>query len=427
MATASKISTQGLQQLEVAFDSAAFLYLLRDSAVNQPNYFVQDILDLDARLEAYFDLLAVAPEESWLLAENALQLRQPGEIFVTSILAFKSLDVRKIQISVEAGVLNLKGLEALADALAWLPGRFVHSWIKKFLSSKDMNHKLLGLMVCSRRGEDPEEHLRQILLRPDCRSNERLWGMGLRLVGELKRFDLVPLLREALMADDKCCVFWAQWSQIITGDLSGIGDLEPWVLTSGELQVKALNLALRVAPPEVAKKWITLLSQNPQQLRYAIQASAIYGDPQAIPWLIAQMQIPTVTQIAGEAFSFITGIDLEVQKLILEDIPDLENQLPDDGAQNQLLDVSEDQYLPFPNAAKIAAVWQKYQHRFKPGCRYIVGHLIDNSVEFLECLKNSYANASMRQRQQMALELALQESGRPLVRPGMRIMEEVRG
>ena len=42
-----------------------------------------------------------------------------------------------------------------------------------------------------------------------------------------------------------------------------------------------------------------------------IGATGVVGDPQALPWLLGQMNDPVVARIAGEAFSGITGVDLE--------------------------------------------------------------------------------------------------------------------
>src|SRR5690606_9458895 len=107
------------------------------------------------------------------------------------------------------------------------------------------------------------------------------------------------------------------------------------------------------------------------------------GDPQVIPWLIAQMQNPQCTRLAGEAFSTITGVNLEEQKLVLENIPELDEILPDDIAEHEYFEISEDQNLPFPDVPKIAAIWQKYQQRFKPGTRYFMGKQADDSQEYL--------------------------------------------
>lgn len=390
-------------------DDATFLWLLRDLAVNQPHYNVADLAELDCRIDAQLDGLMTAPEESWAICADALELLQPDAVFTAAVLAFRSLDIRYIQQVVEAGISSEHSLRGLVAAMAWLPGRLVHSWIKKFLTSKDLNHKYLALAVCSARREDPREFLTAILQRDDCLAHPRLYARALRLIGELKRFDLLHALRTGMTSGDKDAVFWATWSAILLGDKSLATNLQIYALNTNPHQIRAMALCFRVLPLETARSWISLLAKTPSNSRLVITATAYLGDPQAINWLIAQMRIPALTRLAGEAFTTITGIDLQEYKLILEELPDLDAQLPDDGAQNEEISLSDDEYLPFPDVNKIAAIWQKYQQRYAPAQRYFMGQIISPGISASEHLRHVFANGQQRQRQMAALELALLE------------------
>lgn len=390
-------------------DDATFLWLLRDQAVNQPHYNASDLAELDGRIDAQLDGLMTAPEECWAICADALELLQPDAVFTAAVLAFRSLDIRHIQQVVEAGMSSDHTLRGLVAAMAWLPGRLVHSWIKKFLTSKDLNHKYLALAVCSARREDPREFLTAILQRDDCLAHPRLYARALRLIGELKRFDLLHALRTGMASADKDAVFWATWSAILLGDKSLATNLQIYALNSNPHQTRAMALCFRVLPLETARSWISLLAKTPTNSLLVITATAYLGDPQAINWLIAQMRIPTLTRLAGEAFATITGIDLQEHKLVLEELPDLDAHLPDDGAQNEDIELSDDESLPFPDANKIAAIWQKYQQRYAPAQRYFMGKIISNDLSVSEHLRHVFANGQQRQRQMAALELALLE------------------
>lgn len=400
------------QQLDNAFDDAAFLWLLRDNAVSQPNYDWSDLVEHDLRISSLLNILACSPEDAWKIACVALELQQPGEVFIAAVLAFRSLDIRNIQTVVEVGLADSACARALVSALAWLPGRLVHSWIKKFLTSKDLQHKYLALAVCSARREDPKEQLSNILLRDDCRENQLLYAKAVRLAGELKRFDLLPAIRLAQQSKFDDVIFWAVRSQILLGDKALASALTPWIIEAGDLQRYAINVGLRTGSLNDARAWITALSQNPKMQRQAIWAAAILGDPQTVPWLIGQMQNASLSRLAGEAFSTITGINLPEHQLALNDIPDLDEVLPDDGAQNEALSVSDDQFLPFPDVPKISAIWQRYQHRFHPGKRYFQGFLLNGGIESLEHLRHIYKIGNQRLRASAALELALEETGK---------------
>lgn len=393
---------------EPVADDASFLWVLRSIVVDQADYGSADLLALDERIDATFNALMTAPEESWDICANAMSIQQSGELFAAANIAFRSLEVRKIQQVVEAGMQSKEAFRGLAGALAWLPGRLCHSWIKKFLTSKDLDHKYLAVTACSLRREDPREYLTAIVQRDDCIAHKPLYARSLRLIGELKRTDLASVVRVALQSKDPMILFWATWSSIILGDKSVINNLKTFVLSENPHQARAIDLAFRILPIDEARGWINLLAKDPKQIRQVIQASATLGDPHAINWLITQMRVPALMRLAGEAFSTITGIGLEEHKLALEELPQLDDQLPATAANEDLEDadisLSDDERLPFPNVEKIAAVWQRYQQRFIPGRRYFMGQLLNS-----EHLFTIYASGNQRQRRAAALELALSQ------------------
>ena len=399
-----------LGNCELFADNASFLWQLRTIAVNQPHYTRDDLLELDARIDAQLNGLMVLPEESWSICEQNLALEQPGDIFVAAVLAFRCLDVAKIQAAVEAGLANPNATPGLISALGWLPGRLVHSWIKKFLTSKDLQHKYLALAACSIRQENPEDYLSAIFAREDCRAHLQLYTRALRLAGELKRYDLLPAVRHAINSALPKVKFWALWAGVMLGDFQLADSLKPYVFQSGECQRLAIELCFRVLPSEQAYEWITELAKNPKQLRAAIVAIGVLGDPKAIDWLIGQMQEPQLSRIAGEMFSTITGIALDENNLALEALPDLTEQLPAVDEAEDGLEVDEDEYLPFPDVNKIGAIWQKYRNRFAVGSRHLLGKAITEPH-----LQQLLVSGTQRHRRAAAMELALENSSQYLL------------
>lgn len=387
-------------------DDVSFLRVLRGIVINQPNFYKQDLINLDARIDTKFDAMMSMPEESWKICSAAMDIQQVGEIFTAAVLAFRSLDVAKIQYVIGVGLSSQEGFKGLVSAMAWLPGRFCHSWIKKFLTSKDLNHKYLAIAACSLRREDPRDYLTAILKREDCLAHAKLYARSLRLIGELKRRDLVAALPIALKSDNPDILFWASWSSIMLGDNSALKNLQPYSLKVNIHQSRAIELAFRVLPVEIAREWISLLAKDAAQIRQVITATAVLGDPHAVNWLIAQMRVPELSRLAGEAFTTITGIDLLEHKLFLDEIPNLDHQLPNGDSADDINDdnvaLNDDEQLPFPDVDKIAAVWQKYQQRFIPAKRYFMGQLI--GVDHIERV---YISGNQRQRRAAALELAL--------------------
>ena len=402
---------------------ASFLWLLRTNAVNQPNFRSNDLLILERRVDARLDGLMVTPEESWELCAAAMETQQAGEIFAAAVLAFRSLDVSKIQCVIEVGLTSPQGFKGLVSALGWLPGRLCHSWIKKFLTSKDLNHKYLAVATCSVRREDPREYLTNIFQREDCIAHAKLYARSLRLIGELKRRDLSAALSIAMQSENPHILFWAGWSAVLLGDRSFVKNLQPFVLKAGVHQSRAIDLAFRVLPIETARAWISDLAKDPAQIRNVIKATANLGDPHAINWLIAQMRVPALSRLAGEAFTTITGIDLEEHRLALEELPDLDAILakaaPNEDPADSNVAIDEDDRLPFPDVDKVAAVWQKYQQRFVAGQRYFMGQGITE-----DHLTNVYNSGNQHQRRAAALELALLQPAQYLLNHAIKGLTE---
>jgi uncharacterized protein (TIGR02270 family) len=419
MNIASTIDHFGASSFKAIFeqyvDNASFLWVLRSIAVNQPHYYPADIQELEQRIEAQLDGLMTSIDAAWPLCSEALELAEPGEVFTAAVVAFRSHDMNKIQQVVEVGLSSENSVKGLISALGWLPGTLVHSWIKKFFTSKDLNHKYLAIAACSVRRENPEEYLNRILERDDCKENISLYSRSLRLIGELRRLDLMPFLEEALHSEDDNIRFWAIWSSILLGKHNIANNLESYVLKSGPYQDLAINISFRVLPIEQSRGWISTLSKTEGQGRSVIKATGVLGDPQAVNWLISKMQDESVAKLAGEAFCLITGIDIEQHQLIDESKNEQENQ-DDTDMEDESVELNEDENLPWPDYKKIKKLWMNHGKHFIAGQRYVYGKPL--SAEYM---KSRLSTAYQRQRQAFGLELSLIDSNMPMLNYKARI------
>lgn len=394
---------------------AAFLWVLRSIAINQPHYNTNDLFDLEQRIEARLDGLMTLIDTGWQACEDALELQEPGEIFTAMVIAMRSHEIRKIQKVVEVGLENERATPGLISAMGWLSSELVNPWIERFLKGKVMNHKYLGITSCSVRRQDPGKHLSNILQREDCQQHEKLYARALRLVGELRRQDCMPALNTALNADSSEIRFWANWSAVLLGHRVSAYNLQPFVFNTGPHQNRAIQLVFRALPIEIAREWVSSLSGDENQTRIVIKSAGVLGDPHAINWLIEKMTPPALARLAGEAFANITGVDLKQNQLLIEPLDGLLSTF-DDSGHDDSAGLDEDEHLPYPHAEKVMALWRTYGQNFSIGHRYFMGHLIA-----AETLKESLEKGSQRQRHAAAMELALNEQGVPLPNTSARI------
>lgn len=380
---------------------ASFLWLLRSISLDQPHYTPRDLATLEGRIDAQLNGVMTSVDLGWECAEAALALGEPGEQFTATVTALRSHEMRRIQTAVEAGLAHPRATPGLISALGWMDSDIAQPWISRFLSGKDLNHKYLGVAACSVRREDPGEMLTQILKREDCLAHVKLHACALRLIGELRRLDLMSALQNAAGSQEPSVAFWAHWSMILLGHHAVVKHLQPLVLKPGPFQDRAIQIAFRVLPVEQARDWISLMSKDPSNLRAVIQATGVLGDPHAVNWLIGKMAEPPLARLAGEAFTSITGVDLEKHHLS-QDARRQEMLIPNDDPNDAHVGLDEDENLPWPDVEKVTALWRNHGTNFLVGRRYFLGKPITP-----ELLKRIVGEGTLRHRHAAALELAL--------------------
>ena len=396
--------------------NASFLWVLRSIVLEQPHYYPDDMRQLEQRIDAQLDGLMTSTDLGWQLCEEALELQEPGEVFTAMVVAMRSGDTGKIQTVVEAGLGVESALPGLVSAMGWLPATIADTWVQRFLRSKEIKHKYLGIASCSIRRQTPGDLLTHILQREDCRQDDMLYARALRLTGELRRQDCLPLVNKELDAEIDAIRFWANWSATLLGSQTNAQVIKSFVMQSGPYQALAIQLAFRVLPVEKARQWISALAKDEAQIRASIKATGVLGDPHAVNWLIGKMQESTIAKLAAEAFSFITGINLEEHQLAVEE-PEDSPAIPNDDPADGNVDLDEDENLPYPDVEKVAAFWRKSSQNFTPGQRYLMGKPVSSEV-----LKHTLVHGSQRQRHAAAMELILSDSHAPLVNTRARVV-----
>jgi len=388
--------------IEQFVNEASFLWLLRSIALDQPHTTHADVAALEQRIDASLEGMMTSCNVGWESCEAALALGQPGEQFTATVFALRHHEMRYIQTVVETGLSNAHATPGLLSALGWLEPDLIQPWIGRFLGGKDLNHKYVGLAACSIRRDDPGEVLTSILNREDCLTHTKLHARALRLIGELRRVDLLPALHAAAFSSEPSIAFWANWSAILLGQYAAVKNLQPFVFHSGPYQARAIQIAFRILPMAHAQEWISTLAKDPVNLRAVITATGVLGDPHAVNWLLGKMADPLLVRLAAESFTNITGMDLVKHQLHTKP-PERAAHLVEDDTDDTHLGLDDDANLPWPNVEKVATQWRHHSKNFQAGQRYFLGKPIT-----AEWLKNTMtAGDNMRHCHAAALALAL--------------------
>src|SRR5947207_4847128 len=125
---------------------AAFLWLLRDAAVNQPHYSLADLAKLDNRVEAHVDGLRVAGDDGWQILKKQLEEHtEPGEVFAAAVLAFESGKDDRIGEVEKFGTKSSEITRGLVSALGWLSYDKAEKFIRRFLEAEAPAVRRVGI------------------------------------------------------------------------------------------------------------------------------------------------------------------------------------------------------------------------------------------------------------------------------------------
>ena len=380
-------------------EETAFLWTLRSRAIAAPHYLLKDLSALDERIEAHLDGLRIAGDVGWRLCQTNLANDGPGEVFALSVLAFGAGHGERMRDAVNAGCASPKIWPGLVSALGWLEYESVSPWLEMLLKARSALHRRVAIAACAIHRRDPGAVLTFSVDDPDILLRAR----ALRAVGELKRHDLADHLKPHLNDEDDVCKFWAAWSLTLLGMRDQSHLLLRFAQSGHILSIPALQLGLRALSPVDSRRWLSSFSAEPDSAWLTIVGAGVIGDPATVPWLINKMSSPALARLAGEAFTMITGIDLNDHGLYENALPSSDGESPDPGdREEESLNYESD--LPWPSPNLVAKWWDQNRGAFVPGTRYLLGQPI-STRSALDVL----ARGSQRQRSAAALELALLE------------------
>ena len=385
-------------------EDAAFLWLLRDTAVNAPHYTLKDLARLDNRVEAHLDGLRIAGDAGWEICREALSYEEPGEVFSAAVLAFGSGDEERIQTVLDAGSSDPELARAIISALGWLTWEEAEKHVQSLATSKSPQLRYLALAAYAAHRKDPGRLLTDSITSSD----PLLKARALKAAGELGRTDLFSSLRYNLKAEDEKCRLYAAWSMLLLGSAESVPVLQEIAVKGSVYAEKACASVLRRMPLDTAHAWLRVLSEKEQGARLAVQGAGVLGDPVAVPWLIEMMAVPELARVAGESLSMITGLDLAYEDLEA-DWPEGFTAGPTEDPEDEDVDLDPDEDLPWPAPALIAGWWEKNKGKFTTGTRYLTGQPIA-----AEHLRQVLASGFQRQRAAAAMELALLRPEQPL-------------
>ena len=383
-------------------EDAVSLRAVRSVLLREPHVKLKDLASADERLLAHLDGLSIAGDDGAELSRAALELPAVGQLFVACVLAIERRDATQIE-----HLLSLLGAvpdapRALSSAFGWVAAPLLRGLTAPLLTSPSPQLRWLGLVACAQHRVDSGAQLAQALRDPDVRLRTR----ALRAAGELGRTDLLADCLDQMADEAEAVAVSAARSAVLLGDRGeALRCLRKQALTPGPHRLEALAITLFAADLDSARGFIRKLVAEGADTRTIIRAAGWSGDLQVLPWLFKQMESEPHTRVAGEAFCFMTGIDLAWNHLH-RDAPETESPSPNDDPAEAGVALDEDENLRWPDLPKVTAWWQKNQPQFATTTRYFLG-APPSTAHCVQALRNS----TQRQRMASAIQRSLLNPG----------------
>jgi uncharacterized protein (TIGR02270 family) len=360
---------------------------------------------LDNRLAAHHDGGVIAGAEGLDMAAARLSEPTPASTFAVVTIAVELRETAQWDRCLAVAEAIPDSPVGLVSALGWVERDRLSGIGKQLLESPSPFRRRLGLAACRVHRVDPGPALLAGLKDED----SAVRAEALRTAGELGRHQLVSALG-ALIDADPHCQFWASWSAVLLGDRARAVETlwKAGMSPENPHRARAFRLAIQAMNPASAHAALQRLGGDPAQLRWLTQGSGINGDPTYVPWLIKHMSDDKTARLAGEAFSLITGTDLALLDLERKPPENVEAG-PNDNPDDDNVEMDPDEGLPWPDANRITAWWEKNGSRFQSGARYFMGAPVTRE-HCIQILKDGY----QRQRILAAHYLCLLQPGTPL-------------
>ena len=232
-------------------EEASFLWFQRDKATIAPHYSLNELAELEDRVEAHLDGLRIAGEAGWAICKEALPFDEAGEVFTIGVLAFENGREQSISEVIEAGAQSVEIARGVISALGWLTYERAQPYIRKLIEAKEPIQRRIGIGGAAVHRKE----LGPVLRKAVSDSDPVVRSRALKATGELGRLDLLLPVRASLNDADESCRFWSAWSAALLEDMVAVDVLRMIAESGGIYTEPACRMAMRRALLPQALAW----------------------------------------------------------------------------------------------------------------------------------------------------------------------------
>ena len=381
-----------------------YAWFLRNQASTSPVFYRKHLAELDERLEAYLDCFIVSQRAGKSLLP-ILNMEDWGSVFVTALIAIRTNDSESFDIALDALETEEQAKE-LSDAICWTPIESAKPFLDKGLLDKNPLARSAGMTAVGYFTPKIDSELLDTFLKD---TSLGVIATTLKVIGENKLTDYDEQVWEFLTHEDEEISFRAAFTGNLIGVQGAFEALQKFCFTENPYLREALSLLYQVMPENDISATLGRIQKSDLSVRIKAYSIAMAGLPDMIPVLLEWMKDPEFAPLAGEAFSFITGADIEEDDLSILDVEICESQeapLAEKRKSDPWTEAYEDD-LPWPDPELTSTWWQTNQQHFNSRTRYLAGRTLEENN-----LQAVLDHGTQPQRHIANLILSIQEPSR---------------
>lgn len=381
---------------------APFAWYLRNNSSTSPNFRYTHLTELDVRLDSYLICCQESNDKDEQILLSKFNLQDWGAVFIIALIALRSNDLASLT-SVISSLEEETQVKELSDALCRVDLQTAQPYIDKLLIHENYLARITGITVAGFFNRDINEELLQQYLNDE----SAVIVATLKIIGKNKIHICNDIVQTLLTHKNGAVRFQAAYTGCLLGFETALIVLKEFCFDETPNLKIAISLLYNVVNASEMSDAVTQIQKSTFSPRIKAYNIAMAGLPDNIPILMEWLKDPEYAPIAGEAFSFITGVDIEEDDLSIIDVELCESQEAP-LAQKRKKDRWTEGYeedLPWPDPDLVSMWWRANQHNFQNGTRYLAGKTLTE-----DNLQTILKDGTQTQRIAASLILATQNS-----------------
>jgi uncharacterized protein (TIGR02270 family) len=290
---------------------APFAWFLRDGAEYNPIYRKKQLDELDVRLNDYLKTLILTETQGDPVLDK-IRLIDWGAVFTVAYVSLVIGNKDAFLHAVEA--INKKAQShELSDALRRVPFETAKPYILDIANHQ--NH-WVQVAVIRAVGHHFDEINPEWLTHHLNSQSAAVQVAVLRVIGDKGLTGHTKQVKAFLTHKDDAVRFQAAFSGNLLGIDGAYQTILPFCFSDNPYMRKALGLVHHLHDISAIKRAIPRIQEDQVSVRIKAYNIAMAGLIEWIPVLLEWMQDPEYAPLAGEAFCFITGADLDADDLL---------------------------------------------------------------------------------------------------------------